>query len=267
MIKIYDINWNFKTILWKELKNISNFSSQENWWNWKLSIDIKYLENQIEFEIWDIVKYFIKWQLVFVWNIIEIEQEENIAFNFYKLNIIWLAHFINNYKVNQNYTDTLFNIITDLVNKYNTERWQNILSVWNIPTTWNININKWEAWYLDYFKELSKKTDFKFFIDLDWRVNFGINGIIHTIIFWNEINSIKTIKTNETLINKNIVNNYRLLLNNKYNYYDIKPLDQIKILNNNKYNWTYKVAKITYNKDTCQIDLENFISFIKELWN
>lgn len=267
MIKIYDINWNFKTILWKELKNISNFSSQENWWNWKLSIDIKYLENQIEFEIWDIVKYFIKWQLVFVWNIIEIEQEENIAFNFYKLNIIWLAHFINNYKVNQNYTDTLFNIITDLVNKYNTERWQNILSVWNIPTTWNININKWEDWYLDYFKELSKKSNYKFFIDLDWRVNFGINGIIHTIIFWNEINSIKTIKTNETLINKNIVNNYRLLLNNKYNYYDIKPLDQIKILNNNKYNWTYKVAKITYNKDTCQIDLENFISFIKELWN
>ena len=267
MIKIYDINWNFKTILWKELKNISNFSSQENWWNWKLSIDIKYLENQIEFEIWDIVKYFIKWQLVFVWNIIEIEQEENIAFNFYKLNIIWLAHFINNYKVNQNYTDTLFNIITDLVNKYNTERWQNILSVWNIPTTWNININKWEDWYLDYFKELSKKSNYKFFIDLDWRVNFGINGITHTIIFWNEINSIKTIKTNETLINKNIVNNYRLLLNNKYNYYDIKPLDQIKILNNNKYNWTYKVAKITYNKDTCQIDLENFISFIKELWN
>jgi len=268
MIKIYNINWIFKWILWDELKDFSTFSAQENWWNWKLSLSIKYEKDLINFEIWDIVKYYQKNILLFSGNITEIEQDENVEFNFYQLNVVWIAHFIANYKHNQNYNDTLLNITNNLITAYNSERWQNILSLWILPTDSNTyNIAIWEKNFLDYFKELSKLSKFNFFINELWNVNFKEQNN-HTLIFGWEIESIKNIKTDPNLIAENkIFNSIWIIVNNQYNYYEIKPLDKIKILNNNKYKEIYTVAKIQYWKEKSVIELENFISFTKLLWN
>ena len=246
MIKLYSIDWIFKWVLWDELKDISTFSAQENWWNWRLTLSLKYSKTLLNFEIWDIIKYYKNNKLLYSGNILEIEQEENINFNFIKLNVIWLAHFTANFKMSQNYNDTIINIVTDIIAKYNTERWQTILSLWDIITDTNsYTIDIWEKTYLQYFEELSKKSWIKFYIDDFWQVNFGIWNN-HTLTFWWEIESIRNIKTSELITSQEIFNSIWIIVNNEYDYYGIKPLDKIKIQNNNKYKEIYTVAKVNY---------------------
>lgn len=267
MIKIYSITWTLKTVLWDELKDISNFSAQENWWSWKMTLSLKYSKDLVDFEIWDIVKYYQKNVLLYSWNILEIEQEENVSFNFVKLNIIWLAHFIANYNMNQVYNDTLENIVIDIISKYNIERWQTILSLWDVVSdVASYSISIWEKNYLDYFKELSKQSWFKFYIDDFWKVNFWV-WESHTLTFGWDVESIRNIKTSDLISSQEIFNSIWIIVNLEYIYYNIKPLDNIKIQNNNKYKEIYKVAKVTYWKEKATVELENFISFTKLLWS
>lgn len=267
MIKLYTITWTLKDTFWDELKDVSTFSSQENWWNWKLTLSLKYGKDLPTFEVWDVIKYYNWSDLIYSWNILEIEQEENVAFNFIKLNVIWLAHFTANFTLTQVYSDTLENIVIDLIAKYNIERWQTILSLWSLVSdSWIYSIDIWEKSYLDYFRELSTKSWFKFYISDTWEVNFWVWNDVSLTFAW-DVEAIRNIKTSEIISSNKIFNSIWIIVNNKYDYYWIKPLDKIKIKNNNKYKEIYTVAKVDYWIEKATIELENFISFTKLLWN
>lgn len=267
LLKLYDMDWNFKGILWKEVKDISTFSAQENWSNWKLTISINQTWDLLNFQIWDEIKYYQNNELLFYWNILEIEFEENISYNFIKLNCVSIWNFITNWKINKNYDDTLENIVSDLITNYNNIRNKEVLKLWNIINTGNIQIQIWEKNYLDYFKEAAKKANQNFFIDKNWYINFS-EWEPYRLFFAKEIENIKNIQTSSYIVNiQDIVNSISVRVNKNYNYYKIKPLDKIQILNSSKYNDTYKVSKISYWKRNAEVELENFISFTKLLWD
>lgn len=267
MIKIYSIAWILKDTIWDELRDVSSFSSQENGWSGRLVISLKNVSGQIDYEIGDEAQYFIDWELVFCGNIIEIEEDENVSSNFMKLNVLWKAHFIGNYNMNQSYNDTLENILTSIISKYNIERARDVLFLGSIisdSATYSVSIG--EATYLEYLRELSKQTGFLFHIKNNWEINFWV-WENRSLTFWGDVESIRNIKTSSLISSLEIFNSIWIVVNKKYSYYAIKPLDNIKIQNNNKYNWSYRVAKIVYWKEKATIELENFISFTKLIWN
>ena len=68
-IKIYDINWNYKKVLWEEFMTFEYFSSQINGGLSDTRINIKTSIIDDTYSIWDFFKIYLKWKLIYSGNI------------------------------------------------------------------------------------------------------------------------------------------------------------------------------------------------------
>ena len=184
-----------------------------------------------------------------------------------------LASWLTNEEINKTFTNQeTSEIIKSLIDNYNTARGSDILTydTDSIPSSWDSETFSFNISYLEYFQKVVETSWIAFFIDENWKVFYkNDSDIIHPLTVWKDISSIEIGETDSNLIkNDKVANTIELIVNNQYDYWEIKPWDNIKIRNIKYEINNLKVAKISYGEKEARIELENFNSFSDlVLWN
>lgn len=312
------------TIQIEKLENISNFSSQVNWWFWTLNIWLAYSITDTSIEIWDIVKVQYKNDVIYNWSVLNNKKIYSSDQEIIQLNLIWYASLLTTLMTNSTYSDTASNIAKDLIDDFNVEYWHSLLSydTSSIPSTvWTLDLDF--SSYKTYFQALEAVAEtawLYFFVDLDWKVYLDekANFTSHTLRIWEDVDTINIDEDWKELVNsltlkynwgtktysdatsqttywkrekyldksselsnvttadeywanyisiyKDKVKKVSIIVNNEYNFFDIKWGDLINV-RNLWYIINYlQVAKITYWLEKATIELEKSYSFAKEIF-
>jgi len=295
-LKLYDRNKNFKSkknhlIIWK-----TNYSAQINWGYSDLSIKIQTSIDDQTYQTWDFIRIFYKNRLYYAGYIYYIDGYlSEDSWEYIELKLMsagWLfgsKSFIMKYFPYKKTSE----ILSNLLSWFNEQFWTEIIKnpivrrLWDL--TWRKFVNfKWVSWkdlnkwfdgsvdfsaaqkrtYLNHIKELYRILSlWNFFIWFDWEII--MKGQTHLLLFKKHISEFRTGRVFDVIKSENLNNQIQIKINNSYNYLDIKPGDQIKILNLKKEIEPKVVSKISYNDNWADIELESFNSFtnlIKTLW-
>lgn len=325
-IKVYekDSTTLKETIQINKLESISNFSSQVNWGFWSLRIWLAYSITDTSISIWDIIKVQYKADIIYTWAVLTINKIYWKEKEIIELNLIWYSSILTTLLTSSTYSDTAANIVKDLIDEFNVEYWNNLLSydTSSIPaTTWTLDFDfsKYVS-YLKAIEEVAETAGLFFFIDLDWKVYLDekANFSSHTLTVKNDVDEIKIDEDSKELINsltlkynwwtktysdstsqttywkrekyldksselsnvttadefwanyiaqhKDDTKKVSLIVNNEYNFFDIKGGDLIKVRNIDYTINNLQVAKITYWLEKATIELEKSYSFAKEIF-
>ena len=133
------------------LKNDISFSSQINWWQWQLKLNLDLPITNVFFTQWDIIKVYKfddrtpNWELLYTW-IIEDITKTATDYDEISLNITWISSLFKRllyneswYVVNKN--DDPWNIVEDIVDYFNTKHI-------TLTKTWIVNL--WDSVNYDF---------------------------------------------------------------------------------------------------------------------
>ena len=176
-IKLYNSSLVYqKTINPKLIKNKIVFTSQINWWLWRLVLRLDLLINDTTFDFWDIIKIEKNWTVLYSGVIDEINKYTT---NYQELEIVcnWYASLFSRliYNESANYwvtkTDIASDIMSDIVDFYNTE--YNYLTKDIETTIWTVSYETNYTDVLKMTKAINDLTeDFYWFVDENWVFNF-----------------------------------------------------------------------------------------------
>jgi len=220
-VKIYWFDWSYKmTINPSVVMNNISFSSQINWWQWQLDLQLSLPISNEDFDKSDFVQVtmFDEWSyssgfLIYTWILTRIKRSISNKGEFISLNCLWLFAFMNRLFFNQSWYNFTKNktpdwIIKDVIDYFNTQYTAPRLSYWsNIDPYWsNIQIK------FDYKKcneaivDIQKATsDRYFYIDETGDVTYKektASTTTHKLKIWNEIDELIADEEVESVVNK-----------------------------------------------------------------
>ena len=228
-VKIYKPNWNKKTLHinnMSEAQNI-NFSEDINAGQWPLSLKLSVPFTNNDFSIWDILEYSIynekykSWLLKYSWIIKYIKRWFKWAEQYIILELESLTWILKNTEINKTYSWTIQNIITNMINdisinsNYNMDFLGNNIFKNNITSSVNTSVLV-SSNLLSWMQELFEKNNIEFYISRTWEIkDIWTKYILKyqtDIVEWD----ISEDTTNLVLWSQ---------------FYELEPLDKIKILN------------------------------------
>lgn len=214
--KVYWLDWAYKfTINEKTIKSDINFTANENSWQWQLRLlmDLNFENNQIINT--DIIKIYKETILIYTWIVQDVFRKINNNFEEIELPLLWLWTISTyilyqdtwNYSFNKNQdpSQTIKDII-DYINTVYTAGWLSYDT--SIETYWtSVSIDFENDTCFKALKKCIEATDFKLFIDKDWKVYFKSKpvNVIHKITVWKDIEQINLEEDSEKLVNKLIL--------------------------------------------------------------
>lgn len=219
-IKAYSLAWVFKkTLPANKRKNEISFSSNINWPQWQLDINLNLsITDTLWFDHWDILKVYSysdtypNWKLIYTWQVQDIVKEywENIQ----SVNItcFWLWTLLNSL-IFKSWANLVFTktqdpaqTIKDIIDYFNS-----VYTFWWLSYTWSsitnygssttINFN-----YTDCFTALKNSaniTNYRWHIDETWIVYFKIKPVTptHKLTVQKDIQSITIKEVSENIKN------------------------------------------------------------------
>jgi len=211
-IKLYNSSLVYqKTINPKIVKNKIVFTSQINWWLWRLVLQLDLLINDTTFDFWDIIKIEKNWTVLYSGVIDEINK---LTTNYQELEVVcnWYASLLarliynesGNYQVTK--TDIASNIMSDVVDFYNTE--YNYLTKDIETTSWTIS---YDADFTDTLKMTKAindlTTNYYWFIDENWVFNFKEKptSVRNKLTFEKNVFQLTADEDNTTIVNQLIL--------------------------------------------------------------
>lgn len=208
-IKIYERDWTTlkDTIEIEKLESISNFSSQVNWWFSNISVWIAYKITDTSIEISDIIKIQFLKNIIYTGSILDVKKIYWKDTEWIEINAIWYSSLLTLFQTNAIYSDTASNIVKDLINDFNIEYWNSILSydVSSIPdSVWTLDLDF--SSYKTYFEAMTSVANASglfFFIDLDWKVYFREKSSYnsHTLSIWSDVDELTIEEDWKELVN------------------------------------------------------------------
>lgn len=274
-LKLYDKHKNIKKFDKKEIIEKSDFSASINSSYSEFKIKIKSKINNNDFQIWDFTKFFYKNKLYFEWFIFYIERKIDYSWEFLEISFLSPWNYISNWKFESIWMEKDFKTLYFwILEKCNEFFWIEILKNWidlkffeNPEFNKKIDISRWEYNFLSYLQHIFKEIWVDFFIDFDWKIKVSWESYFLTI--WKNIDEMIISETWEEIKNNSLKNKTTLNINNNFNFWNLKPLDEIKILNLSYKIGKKKISKISYSEKKASVSLENYDSFsnlIKNLW-
>jgi len=216
-IKIYNLDWTYKfTLNTKAIKNDIAFSASINSWQWQLSLKLDKAFIDTSLVNTDIIKVYNKTTLIYTGIVQAIIRVVNSDFEEISLPILWIWT-ITSYILYRDTWSATFTktqdpsqTIKDIIDYLNT-----IYMAWFFSYDSNSIEMYWTSVAIDFdnvscFKALQqciKITDFKLFINNDWKVYFKSKPLTsdHRLTVWKDITNISVNEYSEKLVNKLIV--------------------------------------------------------------
>jgi len=212
--KVYNLSWTYKfTINIKDIKNLISFTANENWGQWQCKLLLNYNFETTTIVNTDIIHIYKDTTLIYTWIVQDVFRKINNNFEEIELPLLWLWTLPTyllykdswNYvfSKNQDPSQTIKDII-DYINTIYTAGWLSY-DVWSIETYWTtVDIDFDYDNCLEALIKCIETTNFKFFIDRDWKVYFKSKPVsaTHTLTVWKDIEQINLEEDSENLINK-----------------------------------------------------------------
>jgi len=221
-LKLYDYKWVFKKqINPKDIFSDIAFQEQTNWWQWDISLVIKWILN--DYKVSDIIE--IKDSINgarYTWILESIKVVEFESWTTLDLKFLGVFTALNDliFKNAWNKVFTLswtpWNLIKQVIDSFNTDYWTltatqilqtNLIryTLNSIDVTWtSVNIDFKNDNCLNAINKIIKNTPFIYYIWVDWIINIinKANANIKLITFEKEILSINREISKKQLINK-----------------------------------------------------------------
>ena len=177
--KLYDRSWNFKQVLTPLVTNKISFTSNINWGQWELSVDLNAWFNYAWAIRTDIVKVwcysdkFPGGTLIYTWFISKIERKYAQSKSFVTLRCLWIASLLTKMTVNSSYSADPATIIGSVLSAYNSTRtWIDIIA-WTLEVVWSTYTTTF-SWTtcLEAIRQVTESTAKWFYIWADITLNF-----------------------------------------------------------------------------------------------
>ena len=207
--KLYDRFWAFKDILTPTISSKVQFSSQINWGQWQMTIDLDvpfWYTGVIKTDIVKITMYsdkFKNWLLIYSGFISKVSRRYEKSKSIVSLTVLWIASLLTRWTLS---TPT-FNIdpgaiITNVIWTYNSNRTGVDFIAGTIDTVWsNLNISfSWTSCF-EAINQVVQKTTKYWYCGPDLNVNFqSSNTTIRASLNW-EIDYILSEDDLENIVN------------------------------------------------------------------
>ncbi len=165
-LKVYSIAWTYKTtISQNKIFSEISFSSQINWWQGKLNINIALEFDNTDFDFWDVVKVYCyddnhtTWKQIYLGFVNEINRIQSNNEIYIQISLIWMAWMLSNILFDSSWkvftkTDEPATILQSIIDYFNTQVGGNWISyttswwtlIWSTATE---VIGRW-SWTEDY---------------------------------------------------------------------------------------------------------------------
>ena len=218
-IKAYDKIGTYKnTISPKIVMSDIIFSSNINWWQWELILNLNLNFNDTTYIEWDIIKVTeydennTSWILLYNGFVSKINRLINTGSEYISLVCIWIHWLLNNIIFyDTSYTPTLnqdpAQSIKDVIDYFNTQYWWTLISYsWGNIDNYGSSINiafDYDTCY-EAITKIVEATDFWWYIDQDWQVYFKEkpSSATYNITNKKDVESIDVQEDMESLVNK-----------------------------------------------------------------
>lgn len=215
--KVYNLSWVYKfTINIKDVKNLPSFTANESGWQGECKLLLNYNFETTTIENTDIIHIYKDTSLLYTWIVQDVFRKITNNSEEVELPLLWLwtlpTYLLYKdtwsyvFSKNQDPSVIIKNII-DYINTTYTAWWLNY-DVWSIETYWTVvDIDFDHDTCLDAIKKCIATTDFKLFIDKDWKVYFKSKPVsaTHILIVWKDVEQINLEEDSEKLVNRLIL--------------------------------------------------------------
>lgn len=213
-IKVYGLDWTFKrTLKGTERMSDFSFSSQINWGQGEVNIELNKDFWDLTYISWDFIQVYVfsdiylTGKLIYTGCIQRIDRIYTSWISKINLVVLWIASLLTFINYNATKNQDPAQTIKDIIDYFNTKyAWNWLKYDWGFIENFgtNINITFTNKNLLDAIKDIVTTTNFWWTIWNDWQFYFQPypTTSTHFVTAWKETDSINVVEDSERIINK-----------------------------------------------------------------